>query len=224
MISDEMLWVAATEADQLILNALPDAADCCHAFSRSFERKMDRLVYRATHPVVYKVLKTAAIFILVCTMLFAGLLAASPQVRATVTQWLKSVQAGVSWYFYTGEQVTVMDKEYYLSYIPEGYTLYQENDESNGKDYVYINQSGQYLKFYYSYGLSSSTTVLYTDYCDHSTVLVAGTTADLYLSRNEAYVTSAITWIDPQSNILFIISAFEDKDGLIQLAESVKEK
>lgn len=222
MISDEMLWVAATEADQLILNALPDAADCCHAFSRSFERKMDRLVYRATHPVVYKVLKTAAIFILVCTMLFAGLLAASPQVRATVTQWLKSVQAGVSWYFYTGEQITDMDKEYYLSYIPEGYTLYEESSTASSKSYIYINDVGQLLVFTYMYG--NGAVMFTTENSDHHTVSISNVIADLYLTHEGHYGSSTIAWLDPDTDMLFIIGAFADQDGLIQLAESVKEK
>ena len=222
MISDEMLWVAATEADQLILNALPDAADCCHAFSRSFERKMDRPVYRATPPVVYKVLKTAAIFILVCTMLFAGVLAVSPQVRATVTQWLKSVQAGVSWYFYTGEQITDMDKEYYLSYIPEGYTLYEESSTANSKSYIYINDVGQLLDFTYMYG--NGAVMFTTENSDHHTVSIGNVIADLYLTHEGYYGSSTIAWLDPDTDMLFIIGAFADQDGLIQLAESVKEK
>lgn len=218
MIADELLRIAAAEAEQLIL----DASGCPHVFSRSFERKMDRLVYRAAHPAVYKILKTAAILILVCTMLFAGLLAVSPQARATVAQWIKSVQTGVSRYFYTSEQITDMDKEYYLSYIPKGYTLYEESSTASSKSYIYINDAGQFLDFSYMY--SKGSTALYTDNCDHSIILLNGIPADLYLSRNERYVGSAIAWVDPQSNILFIISAFTDQNNLIQLAESIKEK
>ena len=223
MISDEMLWVAATEADQLILNALPDPSVYGHTFSRSFERKMERLIRRAEHPIVHKVLKSAAIFILVCSMLFAGLLAVSPEVRASVVEWMRSVQTGISRYFYASNEIAAMDKEYYLSYIPEGYSYVDELNDVNGKTYIYANKTGQYLRFHYSRGSNSSTFVMYTEHCKHSTALVGATPVELYLAREGYQVSSSIVWENGDS-ILFIISAYTDEAGLTELAEGVKEK
>lgn len=64
MISEEMLKKAAAEADQAIRDSLPAPAECEHEFSPSFQRKMRRTFWKAKHPVIYKLPKYAACFIL----------------------------------------------------------------------------------------------------------------------------------------------------------------
>ena len=54
MITDEMLRIAAAEADQAIRESLPSPADCDHQFSSEFERKMRHVIRRGRHPVAYK--------------------------------------------------------------------------------------------------------------------------------------------------------------------------
>ena len=52
MITDEMLRIAAAEADQAIRESLPNPEDCDHQFSSEFERKMRHVIRRGRHPVV----------------------------------------------------------------------------------------------------------------------------------------------------------------------------
>ena len=65
MITEEMLRIAAAEADQAIRDSLPHPADCDHQFSPRFERKMKRVIRRGRHPVAYKFLHRAACLLVV---------------------------------------------------------------------------------------------------------------------------------------------------------------
>ena len=72
MITEEMLRIAAAEADQAIRDSLPHPADCDHQFSPRFERKMKRVIRRGRHPVAYKFLHRAACLLVVVTLVGAS--------------------------------------------------------------------------------------------------------------------------------------------------------
>ncbi|MSS91487.1 hypothetical protein FYJ45_25640 [Eisenbergiella tayi] len=64
MISEEMLKKAAAEADRVIRDSLPAPRECKHEFSSSFQKKMRRTLRKANHPMIYKLPKRVACFVL----------------------------------------------------------------------------------------------------------------------------------------------------------------
>ena len=59
---------AATEADQAIRDSLPAPAKCEHKFSPLFQRKMCQAFRMVKHPVIYKLLRYAACFVLAAAL------------------------------------------------------------------------------------------------------------------------------------------------------------
>lgn len=89
MISEEMLKKAAAEADQAIRDSLPAPADCKHEFSPSFQRKMRRTFRKANHPVIYKLPKYAACFVLVIALAGGTWLTVDVEARAAFFAWVR---------------------------------------------------------------------------------------------------------------------------------------
>lgn len=73
---------AAAEADQAIRDSLPAPAECEHEFSPSFQRKMRRTFRKAKHPVIYKLPKYAACFVLAVALASGTWLTVDAEARA----------------------------------------------------------------------------------------------------------------------------------------------
>ena len=89
MFTDEMLRIAAAEADQAIRDSLPRPEDCHHQFSPRFERKMKRVIRRGRHPVAYKFLHRAACLLVVVTLVGASWLTVDAEARGAFFAWVR---------------------------------------------------------------------------------------------------------------------------------------
>ncbi len=219
MITDETLRAAAEEVAMAMLNNIPKET---HSFSARFEKKMQRLLRRAKHPVFYQVMRYAAVIVLAVTVLFGAVFAVSPTVRAAVIGWVQSVFH--EFYKYTSEETTPPDVEYEY-YLPESfddYSLLTTIDEINGKTYIYASTTGMMLQFSYAYGGKTSM-YLNTESTDIYKGTVSGKPADIYISKNDME-TNAIVWQEPSNNVLLILFAFADQEELPQLAEKVQKR
>jgi hypothetical protein len=171
------------------------------------------------HPVRYNVLRSAAAIILIIITLFGTLVAFSPEVRASVIGCAKETFCGYAQYVASGNaEATKYD--YQLSVIPDGYRELHTIEAEDGRNYLYVNDSGNLLKFIYSYGTQASTLFIQTDSYTKVEGTVNGAAADIYITSNENE-SSVIVWRDPETGTLLCIHAFTDKDMLITLAESV---
>ena len=219
MITNETLQVAAEEVAMAMLNNIPKET---HSFSARFEKKMQRLLRRAKHPVFYQVMRYAAVIVLAVTVLFGAVFAVSPTVRAAVIGWVQSVFH--EFYKYTSEETTPPDVEYEY-YLPESfddYTLLTEINDESGKTYIYMSAQGKLLQFTFTYSGKSSIYVD-TENNDMCEGLVGEQPADIYISKSETEA-NVIVWQDPENNVLFVLSAFANKDELPDLAEKVQKR
>ena len=82
MLTDEMLCTAAAEADSALCNSLLATMGQEHVFSARFERRMNRLLHRARHPVLYPLLQRAACFLLLVLLAGTTWLTVDVQARA----------------------------------------------------------------------------------------------------------------------------------------------
>lgn len=222
MVTDKMLRDATAEAERFLLTELPEEKDTQHEFSQSFEKKMKNLIHRSKHPIRYQAIRAAAAIVLVIATLFGALMAFNPGVRAMIVGWIRGIFSEyVSYSIH--ESKGPEDTVYYLSSIPDGYQEWQILENLTGMAYMYTNNSGQILHFAYHYGVGSSALFLAVDGYEQYSAFVNGIPADIYIAVNKNE-TSAIIWQEPNTGVLFQISAAADKEELINLAESVEGK
>ena len=148
MISEEMLKKAAAEADQAIRDSLPAPAECEHEFSPSFQKKMRRTFRKAKHPVIYKLPKYAACFVLTVALASGTWLTVDAEARAAFFAWVREQYAAFVEYRFIGEapqENTIV--EYELTWLPEGFSFQKEQDLSNSTYLTYANDSGQRILF-----------------------------------------------------------------------------
>ena len=93
-----MLDAARQEYGDLIVQ-LPE-----HDFSPAFEKKMQKLIRRANHPIRYRVAQAVACLLLAALLSGCTALAISPEVRAAFVGWVREVYETWFVYRYTGEE------------------------------------------------------------------------------------------------------------------------
>lgn len=224
-ITDEMMAEAAAEMNEAMLRSLPDPDDCHHEFSRRFKRKMKRVIYRADHPVQFRIMQRVATIFLVISIGFATILTFSPTVRANVLGWIREqYESFVAYYFEDGTPVVNNQIDYYVSGLSADYTEAAATNAPGTKTIVYVNSSnGRILNF--SYSLTPDTANYYVENIEYAVenVYVLNHPADLYLASDPSE-DNCIIWCDESTNTVFYLSGFMTKDELISLAESVLPK
>lgn len=161
----------------------------------------------------------AIVFILACGLLFTF----SSDVRAAVMKWFKIKNDDYMHYSYVGDDEETSPAKYYLSQIPDGYTLVENLSRSIGDVSIYADENGRYLIFYYYYGLRGTEINSGGGEYESHTVQIENITADVYLACDSAN-SSAIVWFNEDNTILFQISGYLDEETLIDLVKKVSEK
>lgn len=223
-ITDEMMAEAVADMNEAMLRSLPKPEECHHEFSAKFERKMKRAIYRAEHPIQYRVMQRAASIVLVLFIGFVSILAISPTVRAAVFGWIREqYESFITYYFEDDFSATDSPSEYYLSGLPSDYTEVAVTDVPGSQTIVYINSCGQMLNF--SYSTKPEAANYYVEETEYTIekASVLNHTGDIYLAKDSSK-DSCIIWCDEETNTIFYISAFMTKEELISLAESVSPK
>lgn len=219
MLTDEMLQDGAVEAEHFLLATLLESNGNPHTFSHKFEKKMNRLFRKISHPIQYNLLRTAVAIIIAITTLFGAIFTLSPEVRANVIRWVRSTFEEFFEYSNNGANEST-EYEYYLEVLSDGYRELNVIDRKDGKTYLYVNGSGDILQFTYAYGARTDSVFVQTETYTQSSGLVNGITADIYLTsqKNE---TNVIIWYDPDTDTLFCINTKADQSSLIALAAGV---
>ena len=202
MISEEMLKKAAAEADQAIRDSLPAPAECEHEFSPSFQRKMRRTFRKAKHPIIYKLPKYAACFVLALTLASGTWLTVDAEARAAFFAWVREQYEAFVEYRFIGEapqeNTTV---EYELTWLPEGFSLQSEQDLDGGTYLTYTNDSGQRITFSYSHGDNATSLFVASDYTEVKSVQVGNIKADFYQAGEEASA-NVLVWLSEEDTCL----------------------
>lgn len=225
MITDEMIARAAFEVEQSILASLPDPSECDHVFSKSFEKKMKKLIRRTKYGGAYEFMRRAACFFIAVLLSICTFLAFNTNARAAFVDWVKEQFEDVYHYFFIGESMADKEKIYYLGWLPDGYVELDCLQEKNGEIIAYVNESGKIIRFTYMYGSETQALFIGDNYSEIKSVNIDGWKADIYLASEEEKA-SAITWENPDDNVLFSVSACLSEEDLIKIAQniSVKEK
>lgn len=89
MINDEVLRKAATEANQVITESLPSSAACAHSFSPTFHKKMQRTIRRGNHPLIARLPKQIACFIISAVIIGGTWLTVDAEARTAFLVWVR---------------------------------------------------------------------------------------------------------------------------------------
>ena len=165
-----------------------------------------------------------AVILLVFSLSLGSLMAVSPTVRAAVVRWVTEWYETHVVYRFSGEQIADEMPQYEVTDLPEGYA---ETERVEWPSYVSIiyqnvndeNASWIYLQYIYmQQGASSNFEI---ENADIIPVTVNGLEGQLYLTRDTEGADSTITWIVPDENMLFAVSAALGADDILHMAESV---
>ena len=232
MITEEMLKAAAVEADQVILDSLPASEECEREFSNSFQKKIRRISRRANHPVLYKLAKSVACFVLAVILTGGVWLTVDAEAREAFIRWVKETSGTYSVYHFEGTDSETqtsegqsseeeISPEYSLAWIPDGYTEWATNTIGNCICETYVNESGELLNFNYEPSVDSPYWFIETSTSTQQRVYVGDVPADFYLS-NSPDVSNTIVWTSPDGQMAFCLDGFFSKEELIDMAENVR--
>lgn len=226
MITEEMMAAAAAEMNEAMLRSLPEPEDCYHEFSAKFEKKMKRVMYRADHPLQFRVLQKVASVILVLFLGFASIMVISPTVRASVFGWIREQYESLIYYYFEDGVSPVEGPTTYCieSLPPQYFELTSSYNEENGNFLgVYVDNEGNMMYFMYSLIPENSNYYITQEDYVIERVYVSTSVADFYLAKDSSN-SNAIIWCNSETNVVFCITAKLEKKELISLAESVKSK
>lgn len=224
MISEEMLKRAAAEADQAIRDSLPTPRECKHEFSSSFQKKMRRTLRKANHPMIYKLPKRVACFVLVAILGSGTWLAVDAEARAAFFAWVREQYETFVEYRFVGDTLKENGAaEYELTWLPEGYSLQKEHTLNSGTYLTYTDDLGQRITFSYLEGSDITSLFVASDYESVYSVQIGNNHAEFYQAGQETS-SNALVWLSEAEEVCFCITASFSEDTMIKLAESVQKR
>ena len=221
MISDEMLRIAAAEADQAIRDSLPRPEDCDHQFSPRFERKMRHVLRRGYHPVAYKYLRRTACFLVALTLVGASWLTADAKARGAFFAWVRQQYENVVEYRFEGpapdDEMTI---NFAPTWLPDGYEETKVQSAGGISSRTYSNNEGQVIYFIYSPGADATSLFLVSDNMTAEKVTVGTQEADFYRDADPQNA-NVLVWYSESGDILLCLSASLPRSDMVKIAESI---
>lgn len=229
MITDEMIASAAEELANAMNESLPDPDSCDHQFSDRFEKRMEKVIRKANHPVFYRTLKQAACFVLIVSVGFASVMIFSQDIRAAVWGWIKQQHDELLYQFsFEGNSGESNTYTYYPGWIPDNCEFFASQQTPGDRDYIYTNQKGRFISFtYINDGTKEDVYLGIADSVEEA-VVINGRPGTMYISESqenqETYNNNALIWFDESKTVLFCVEGDLEKKELIKIAENIQKK
>lgn len=199
--------------------AIDELPEC--DFSPEFEKKMQKLIRRADHPIRYRVAQAVACLLLAALLSGCTVLAISPEVRAAFVGWVREVYESWFVYRYTGEeQPTQENTVYFPSWVPDGYEEIVAPQAGTFVRTQYENSKKDLLTVSYLKGTETSTLNVEWDKATVQQSLVGNLPADLYLNPDDG--PNILVWTDTEKDVAFWITAPLAEEELVRIAESIQ--
>lgn len=179
---------------------------------------------KRARPIWKSALQKVAMILLVFTLSLGSLMAVSPTVRAAVVRWVTEWYETHVVYRFSGEQITDEMPQYEVTDLPEGYAEIERVEWPSYVSIIYQNvndENASWIYLQYIYMQQGASGNFGIENADIIPVTVNGLEGQLYLNRDAEGADSTITWIIPDENILFAVSAALNTDDILHIAESV---
>ena len=192
-----------------------------HDFSPAFEKKMQKLIRRANHPIRYQVMKIAACLLLTAFLSGCAVLAVSPEARAAFEGWVREIyDTWVVYHYNSTTKETPQNVIYRPTWVPNGYEEEHESEQPNKMSIIYKNDNDDMLLFLYSNDPYSISLYVDQEYKHIEQVEVGNNFAYLYMDQREG-ADNGIVWTASETGTIFLIFAPVSDTDLIKMAESV---
>lgn len=177
---------------------------------------------KKARPVWKMIAQKAAVILLVISVGFGAVMAASPTARAAFVRWAREWYETHITYRYGGENLSGSVPQYQITALPEGYTEYQREERPSFTHIIYSNPSNDdRIYLHYIHMQQGSAIDFVTEDLKVMPVTVNGMDGELYLSQDLTKQTNTVTWIDEEANIQFVVDASLGQTDILRIAESV---
>lgn len=164
-----------------------------------------------------------AVALLLLSLGFGCVMAASPTARAIVVRWAAEWYENHITYWYFGENIRETMPDFKIATLPEGYAEVASKriEESNYMSHVYQKEDGDTIYLDYTYMQQGSAVDVITENVDSVPITVNGMEGCLYLANDPDQEYNTLLWINPEYNIQFSLDAPLSPHEILRLAESV---
>lgn len=175
-------------------------------------------------PIWKSIARQAAVVLLIISLGFGSLLAASPTVRAGFLQWIAEWYETHVTYRYTGTDMAGAMPQYEITELPEGYAEVESEriEWPNQINIVYRNEKdGKTIYLNYIHMTQGAVTDFVVDDAEILPVMVNRFDGQLFLRTDWKNKWNTVIWIDPDNELQFFVEARLDKTDILDIAESV---
>ena len=185
---------------------------------------MRRTFRKAKYPVIYKLPKYAACFVLVVVLASSTWLTVDAEARAAFFAWVREQYETFIEYRFVGDTTqNDKSKQYELTQLPDGFFETNRMESKGNAVVIYQNGSGKTIQFTYSQGDDSISLFLESNTSDVQIVRIGNIDAEFYLSVILIY---QMAWFGNQKIEIrfFCITSTLPQEVMLRLAESVQAK
>lgn len=206
-----------------------DAAPTPPPFSakyRRWEKKFLRnpfsVLKAAARPQWQRMLRSAACFLVVLSVVFGSIMVASPTARAAVIRWVTREAEDHIAYDFEGHASLDQMGRWEISDLPEGYEEQEYIDLANMVCVIYSNGDPDMdIDFRYQLLRTGGGENLDNEWHTISNISVLGMPGKLYTSTEKGGL-NMLVWFDEENEHSFVIMSRLDCDVLLNMAESAK--
>lgn len=185
---------------------------------------MRRTFRKAKYPVIYKLPKYAACFVLVVVLASSTWLTVDAEARAAFFAWVREQYETFIEYRFVGDTTqNDKSKQYELTQLPDGFFETNRMESKGNAVVIYQNGSGKIIQFTYSQGDDSISLFLESNTSDVQIVRIGNIDAEFYLS-SDPDISNGLVWQSEDRNTFFCITSTLPQEVMLRLAESVQAK
>ena len=222
MIHKDKLSASAAKATMAIIDSLPAPVECSHEFTPRFQKKMQRTIRRAKHPIIYNIPKRVACFIIAAIIIGSTWLTVDADARTEIFAWIREKYEEFIEYRFVGKPSSEKEKtDYELTWLPDGYTEIDRLITEDGCTIIYSHDVSL-IQFVYSTGADADSLFVGDFNGEVQTIQIGEFIADFYQAQNNSQ-SSTVVWMSAQKDTLFSITTSLPKDIIIELCKSVQK-
>lgn len=222
MIHKDKLSASAAKATMAIIDSLPAPGECSHEFTPRFQKKMQRTIRRAKHPIIYNIPKRVACFIIAAIIIGSTWLTVDADARTEIFAWIREKYEEFIEYRFVGKHSSEKEKtDYELTWLPDGYTEIDRLITEDGCTIIYSHDVSL-IQFVYSTGADADSLFVGDFNGEVQTIQIGEFIADFYQAQNNSQ-SSTVVWMSAQKDTLFSITTSLPKDIIIELCKSVQK-
>lgn len=196
-----------------------------YTFSQKFEVQMKNLFKKDNRKVLINKFmlytRKAAVILLILFGCLFSILLLNKEVQATVNKIIIEIYEKFSSIIYKGEKADFEEKDWILSYLPQGYTVKNTEKLGNGIIIDYENDNKNIITFTYSPNIGSTNISIDNENHEIIKYKILGEEAYCAITKNSKF-DNMVVW--DKENYIFYLSGKEDINELKKMAESLTEK